>query len=133
MKNKLPHYQVYTRLKPSKTHGVGVFAIRSIKKGTRMFLGEKVKIIWLKETKIKKLNPEIKKLYDDFCLLKNGRLACPANFNQLAPGWYLNHSKKPSVSLDKKYNFFALRNIKNGEELTVDYTTYSEQPEPKNK
>ncbi|MFA5127181.1 MAG: SET domain-containing protein [Patescibacteria group bacterium] len=131
MIGQLPHYQVYTRLKPSKIHGVGVFAIRHIPKGVRIFLGEKTQIVWIKESTIKKLSPEYRRLYDDFCLLKKGRLACPANFNQLAPGWYLNHSKKPNVALDKKMDFFTLRNIRKGEELTVDYTTYSEQPAPK--
>lgn len=131
MTKKLPHFGVYTRLKASKTHGVGVFAIRAIPKGTRMFLGEKIKLIRIKESQTKRLDSEYKKLYDDFCSLENGYLTCPENFNQMAPGWYLNHSKKPNVALDKKFNFFALRNIKKNEELLVDYTTYSEQPEPK--
>lgn len=37
MKKGLPHQQVYTRLKPSKIHGVGVFAIRPIPKNTRLY------------------------------------------------------------------------------------------------
>ena len=33
----LPHEGVYVRLKPSKRHGVGVFAIRRIPKGRMSF------------------------------------------------------------------------------------------------
>ena len=34
---KLPHEGVYTRIKPSNIHGVGVFAISDIPKGTYVF------------------------------------------------------------------------------------------------
>jgi hypothetical protein len=40
--------------------------------------------------------------------------------------WYLNHSKTPNVGCDQDYTFFALRNIRNGEELTADYHTYNQ-------
>ena len=38
----------------------------------------------------------------------------------------LNHSNNPNLAADDDYKFYAIRNIKLGEELTVDYTTYSE-------
>jgi len=39
--------------------------------------------------------------------------------------------EKPNVYCDPKtYQFFALRDIRAGEELTVNYSTYSEQPDP---
>ena len=129
MKNekKLPHYKVYTRLKPSKIHGIGVFAITNIKKGTFIFYGdEDSEMIWIKKSKLKKLPKEIERLHEDFCILKNGVYGCPVNFNSMTVAWYLNSSKKPNVGCDKDYNFYALRNIKAGEELTVDYDTYSE-------
>ncbi len=129
MKNKklLPHYKVYTRLKPSKISGVGVFAIRDIKKGTAIFYNdEESEMIWVDKKRGKKLPKEIKKLYKDFCVLKKGKYGCPENFSSLTIAWYLNHSEKPNVFSDKDYNFYASRNIKKGEELTANYNTYSE-------
>jgi SET domain-containing protein len=46
--------------------------------------------------------------------------------NPLTVAWYLNHSKTPNVGCDKDYIFSALRDIKEGEELTADYHTYNE-------
>jgi len=42
-------------------------------------------------------------------------------------GWFLNHSKKPNA-YHKNYEYYALNNIKAGEEITVDYNTL-EEPE----
>lgn len=127
---KLPHDGVYTRLKPSPIHGVGVFAIRDIPKGTNIFGNDENKIIWIDESEIKNIDSELKRLYDDFCVVKNGKYACPKNFNMLTVGWYLNESKEnPNVKCtDDGYDFIAIRDIKQGEELLVDYSTYSENP-----
>ena len=76
---------------------------------------------------MKRIPKTIKKLYVDFCIKKGTKYGCPRNFNQLTTAWYLNHSNSPNVvSGDKNYNFFAKRNINKGEELTADYSTYSE-------
>ena len=127
-KNSLPHYKVLTRICPSPIHGVGVFAISNIKKGTYIFYGDDEELMWVEKAKLKSLHKEIRKLYDDFCIIKDkGTLyGCPKNFNLMTVAWYLNSSKSPNVGCDKNYNFYALRNIKSGEELTADYATYSE-------
>jgi len=126
----LPHDGVYARLKPSKLHGVGVFAIRDIPKGTNLFPGDDSKLSWKKRSalKLNMLPPEIKKLYNQFCLIKDKgeTYGCPSSFNLMTVSWYLNHSKNPNVGCDEDYNFFALRDIKAGEELTADYHTYNE-------
>ena len=110
---KLPHVNVYTRLQVSPTHKVGVFAIRDILKDINIFKGEEVDMVWIDKIKVKNIDPELQKLYDYFCVLRKGKYLCPKNFNMLSVGWYLNHSSKKA-------------NIKKGEELFVDYTTYSE-------
>lgn len=46
----LPHHCVYARLGASKIHGVGVFAIMPIPKGTVVFAGDDQPIIWIKIT-----------------------------------------------------------------------------------
>jgi len=125
---KPPHADVYVRLKPSGIHGVGVFAIRAIPKGTNVFADDHSRMVWIEASKMKGLNEETRKLYDDFGVLKNGRYGCPGSFNMLTVGWYINHSKKPNVRVEKGYTFYSMRGIKKGEELTVDYDTYSSSP-----
>ncbi len=123
-----PHARVHTRLRPSKIHGVGVFAIRRIRKGTRLFFDDLDEMVWVRQDELGRLPREIKKLYDDFSPLKDGRLGCPRNFNRLTMAWYLNESKEPNVRSGEGYNFIATRDIKPGEELTVDYSSYSDPP-----
>lgn len=123
-----PHYGVYARIRPSRRGGVGVFAIRNIRKRTRLFYGDSDKIVWLDRRRLRKLPRGLRKLYEDFCIITNrGRTyGCPANFNRLTVAWYLNSSSHPNVMCDENFDFFAKRNIKAGEELTVDYSTYNE-------
>jgi SET domain-containing protein len=124
----LPHYRVYTRIKPSKLHGVGVFAITAIKKDSPIFYNDDAKIVWVNRRELKGLPREIRRLYEDFCTQKDkGNLyGCPKNFNLMTIAWYVNHSRRPNVYCSKDYNFYALRGIKPGEELTVDYNTYND-------
>ena len=126
----LPHNKVYVRLGPSKIHGIGVLAIAPIQKGTMIFHGdEETQMVWVSESQLKGLSTELKKLYKDFCVLimkKDKTLyGCPVNFNAMTTSWYLNHSSTPNIICNKEYIFYAKRNIKKGEELTVDYKTYS--------
>jgi hypothetical protein len=120
----LPHKRVYARLKPSKIHGVGVFAIRKIRKGMRLFFDDLDEMVWVKEGIVKRLPKELARLYEDFAPRTDGRLGCPRNFNRLTMGWYLNESAKPNVRCFGNYDFRALTDIKAGEELTVDYSLF---------
>jgi SET domain-containing protein len=125
----LPHEGVYTRLKPSDIHGVGVFAILDIPKDTYIFNGDNSKMVWVDKSVIDELDEEIKKLYDDFCIIKGNKYFCIVSFNNLNVGWYLNESKDdPNVGCDDNYEFYALRDIKKGEELTMDYSSFCEYP-----
>ena len=125
----LPHNGVFTRLRPSKIHGVGVFAIRDIPKNTYIFSGDNSKVVWVNKGEIEKQGTAIKRLYDDFCIIQRNKYGCPDNFNNLNVGWYLNESKEnPNVKCDDNYDFYSLRDIKRDEELTVDYSTFSEYP-----
>jgi SET domain-containing protein len=134
-KNRPPHYRVYARLRPSKIHGIGVFAIRKIRKGTYIFYGDDDNMAWIHKPNLRNLPGEIRRLYGDFAVIKeNGTLyGCPKNFNVLTVGWYLNCSKNPNVgcNIEGGYDFYALREINPGEELTLDYKTFSELPRPK--
>lgn len=123
----LPHTGVYTRLKPSRIHGVGVFAITDIPRGSYVFHKDDEKMVWIEKGFIENLPKEVRKLYDDFCVIRNDIYGCPESFDKLTPSWYLNHSDNPNVYADEDYRFIAMRDIKAGEELTVNYNTYSER------
>jgi len=126
-KYALPHLRVYTRLKPSPIHGVGVFAIRQIPKGTLLFDGDE-EIVWIDGKQVADLPPNIRRMYEDFCIIKDARFGCPTSFNSLTMAWYLNDSSSPNVAVDDNYNMWTLRDIEDGEELTIDSSGFSEQP-----
>ena len=100
-------------LKPSGVHGVGVFASRAIRKGenvTRWFGDD-----W----KFYKTLPKEAVAY--LCYEVEGGWYGPSDFNRIAQGWYVNHSAKPNIRTTKYDTYWAARNIKQGEELTINY------------
>jgi SET domain-containing protein len=125
---KPPHEGVFTRLKPSPIHGIGVFAIRRIPKGTRVFGADDAALAWVPKKQIEHLPEPLKMLYTDFSVIKGDWYGCPTSFNDLTVSWYLNHSENPNVAADDSFRFYALRDIEEGEELTVNYQTYSDTP-----
>jgi SET domain-containing protein len=125
----LPDSECYTRLMPSRIHGVGVFAIRDIPKGTNIFKDDASKMVWIDAKKVADKNGQIRKLYEDFCVHSKGKWGCPKGFNNLTVAWYLNQplkGGKPNVVCGEEYDFFTARDIAAGEELTVDYSTYND-------
>jgi hypothetical protein len=129
----LPHNDVKTRLAPSKIDvgGVGVFAITQIKRGTKLFQGDLDELCWVNRDSLRGVQMEIRKLYNQFSVYnaKRRQFGCPTSFNRMTMSWYINSPKngdKPNVTCDAKYDFYALRNIRPGEELTVDYSTYND-------
>jgi hypothetical protein len=119
---------VYCRLQCSKTHGVGVFAIKDIPINTNPFqlAADQCQGIYAIEDEPsfveKILHPEIKKMVKDFGgLPKKG-------FNAMTIAWYMNHSDKPNTnigtSLCGKLVFVTNTNIKAGEELFINYNHY---------
>jgi SET domain-containing protein len=126
----MPDTNSFTRLRPSKIHGVGVFAVRNIPKGTNIFSDDRSEMVWIQRSDVEGKSGEIKKLYDDFCVVKSDKYGCPKGFNNLTVSWYINEpaaGQKPNVVCSDEYDFVAARDIQAGEELTVDYSTYSDK------
>ena len=112
---------VWATLAPSKIRGIGVFAIRDIKKGTRLGLqggsGE-----WIK-CDLTKVVPEVRKLVcQRWPMEKDGYPFLSPNDDALMVS-FINHSDKPCYN---KYSDTASRDIKKGEEITVNYGDYKD-------
>jgi hypothetical protein len=128
LSKRKPHEGMYARLGISTVAGagVGVFAVSDIPIGTDVFGADDAETVMVEKTETLGLRPEIRKLYHDFCVLKNGTYECPVSFNSLTVSWYLNTSETPNVRPDSDLRFKAIREIKAGEELLANYEEYSE-------
>ena len=113
-------------LKPSE-YGIGVFATHEIKKGAYLRL-------FREETEpprgIHRKREDVPEPFNNYCLSRGDILRCPRDFGHMEVGWYMNHSDDPTV-YQKDLNYYALRNIQSGEEITVDYNSFNEPEEDK--
>lgn len=124
MDRPLPHYDVHARLGVSAIHGIGVFAIVPILAGVRLFGPEKDEVRPVPSAVVEELPASLRRLYMDFCVPAGGDYYAPASFNQLTVAWYLNHCDKPNVACTHDEGFITLRDIGEGEELTIDYRAF---------
>lgn len=115
-------------LKPAK-YGVGVFATHDILGGTQLrVFGDNNPIRRLKKE-------EVPEMFRDWCASKGDELICPPDFGYMPIGWYLNHSNTPNAVHDEKeaagsYGLWrSARDIKAGEEITIDYNELEEPEE----
>ena len=122
----LPHCGVHVRLGLSAIHGIGVFAIKDIQEGTKLFADDHSGLVWIDRAELERmgLSDAQSGLYHDFCIQAGASLGCPRSFTNLTPGWYLNQPRPldaANVRVDEDLNFFAARAIAEDEELTVSY------------
>jgi SET domain-containing protein len=135
----LKHLQedIYCRIGVTSTHGVGVIAIKDIPKNTNPFNNlstyKKERIIFLSKDDLKNVNKNVVKIIGDFfdgagsgsySVLYDGP-------NYMNISYYMNHSNNPNIipinipEISNFFSFITLRDIKEGEELTFDYTNFS--------
>ena len=115
--------QVWCRIKPSSVHGVGIFAIKDIPKGTDPFvdsyMGDQISLIDKK--KLSGLSTEIKTMLEDYWPTNGNKEAIvPLYPNTLVWTNYLNYTddeKKNNIHLNDQGKWETLRDIKEGEEL----------------
>ncbi|MBS3162378.1 SET domain-containing protein [Candidatus Woesearchaeota archaeon] len=114
-------------VKESKVHGKGVFALEDIKKGTKLleYIGEKI----TKEEGLRRANKALENSKIDptkgavylFDLNKKYDLDGDVPNN---PAKYINNSCSPNCEFDVKNGrvwIFTKKNIKSGEEITINY------------
>ena len=71
---------------------------------------------------IKVLPPGVRKQIEMFCYYdESGVMISSMGMNTMDFAIYLNHSKQPNLRMNKDGSFVALRRIKIGDELTMDY------------
>ena len=116
----------YVMIKPSPLHGIGVFAIRTIPKGTKNIFSEGMgEWIQVSKQEVDTLPASSKDLIENHCLFDEDHyFISEYGFKLVDLVIYLNHSEIPNVrSLNEGEQFEALRDIQEGEELLVDYGT----------
>jgi SET domain-containing protein len=107
-------------LAPSKTHGVGCFTDRDISRGELVKCWDGKDSRWIPEKKAH-ASPEVA-LIKRFGIRVRGGYWAPTDFLRMSAGWYMNHSETPNLgSDDGDVTYYARRDIKAGEELTLDY------------
>ncbi len=112
----------------SAKYGVGVYTVHDIKKGSYLRLfGDKNNDRRVSAIRDKK---DVPKDFESYCIDRGEKLVCPKDFGCMEIGWYLNHSRSPNA-FHCSYNYYALRDIKAGEEIVIDYNSLEEPEEAK--
>jgi SET domain-containing protein len=115
-------------LKPAE-HGIGVFAAHDIAKGVHLAMfGEEER---LDARSLVRRTMGVPEPFRGYCMDWGTELVCPKDFSCMPIGWYLNHSKAPNAERDKGYRWYASRDIRSGEEITIDYNSLEEPEEVK--
>ncbi len=108
--------EVKTCLGPSMIQGIGVFALRDIPKGTKLYADNAPAVYSIPFSSFGKLFPEIQEqLLGQWPQIVNGsKFAYPTCRFQA----YMNHNTEPNYDA---MNDITLKDIAKGEEITEDY------------
>jgi SET domain-containing protein len=119
----------YCRLQPSRISGIGVFAVRTIPRGTNPFKTmpkyQRLGHVRITGDELAALPAGLSRLIQQLFVPADGKLFVPTcGFNVIYLSTYLNHSPDPNMRTRDGMVFTTRRVIQAGEELTVDYRTY---------
>lgn len=117
--------ETYLQLQPSSIHGIGVFAIRHIPKGCRaMFTKDRGEWIRISFKEVDALPAYSKKLISAYCTYdQEGYYIERYGFKKMDLANFINHSSKPNIaSINNGKYFEAIKDIKTGDELFIDYS-----------
>lgn len=115
---KMLNELVKIKVAPSNIHGVGVVAMRNIKKGELLYADAQYQALDIPYKMFKKLRPEIAEyILGRWAPIINGSHFIYPDSKMIA---FMNHSDTPNYDAitDK-----ALKDIKQGEEITENYRT----------
>lgn len=119
-------HNTYVMLKPSPIEGIGVFAVRDIPRGCRnMFSKPDATDSWVTvpKTEVEALPAHAQFMVGNYCLYDEENYFIPGDgFKKIDVSLFLNHSDIPNlISIDDGSYFEAVRDIRAGEELLLDY------------
>lgn len=119
----------YCRLETSPIHGIGVFAVRNIPRGTNPF-GTLLKYsrpgyVGITDEELDALPLKLSCMIRALFVPTEGKMYLPTSgTNVVYLVAYLNHSINPNLRTNDGFNFSTRKRVQLGEELTVDYRTY---------
>ncbi|MBK8520023.1 MAG: SET domain-containing protein [Chitinophagaceae bacterium] len=116
----------WVMIKPSPIEGIGVFALQDIPSGCRSMFSqanEQEQWIPISKTEVENLPAHAKALIENYCLYDDENYFVPDyGFKKMDLVNFLNHSDSPNViSINDGEFFEAIKDIKQGEELVIDY------------
>lgn len=127
---------VYCRLQPSSVQGIGVFAIRAIPAGTKLFQGCKpTPWLYLSRDALAadvRIPEPVKQFIHDLFFEEGGAIQVPAHsMNDVNISYFMNHAVSANVTTVEKtageLQFVAARDIAAGEECLLNYDEYAAQ------
>jgi len=117
-------HETYVALKASPIHGIGVFAVCDIPTGCKTIFSKNTGG-WIKLSfaEAEQLPPHVKDFIETYYLYDDENYFIPDHGCKVMDmANYLNHSGTPNIiSVNEGGYFEAIRDIKTGEELLVDY------------
>lgn len=124
--------QASLELSPSGISGIGVFAVRKIRKGQKVADGLYAEdfetlVSW---KRYKQLDAQVRSKIDDFCIGTSKGFVPPEDFDfdKLSIEWYFNHSCEGNIGFNASGDFVAIESISKGSELTYDYGIAESNP-----
>ena len=116
----------WVMIKPSLIEGIGVFALQDIPKGCRSMFSKATadeQWITISKTEVENLPEHAKALIENYCLYDADNYFVPDyGFKKMDLVNFLNHSDEPNIiSINDGEFFEAIKDIKQGEELLIDY------------
>ena len=116
----------WVMIKPSAIEGIGVFALQDIAKGNRSMFSkanETEQWIPITKTEVENLPAHAKALIENYCLYDDENYFVPDyGFKKMDLVNFLNHADTPNIISIHEGEFFeAVKDIKKGEELFIDY------------
>jgi len=121
----------FVELRPSRIHGIGLFAVKAIPSGT--VIGREDRVVregfyrWFTWRDFERFDRRLQRKVKQLCTLERRGFFAPVNFDLLPTCWHINHSCGGNIGF-KGENFVAIRNIRSGEELTYDYGLVETSP-----
>lgn len=112
------------KLKPSEVcDGVGVFSICKINKDEKLFSDVTCDTMYISWDDLKGISKSIESYLRNIVNVADGGIYLSRTPNNINLSYYVNHSNNPNVYHDLNTDeFFAVRDIVEGEELLATYT-----------